>query len=259
MNIVYFGNNWLGLKVLEWLIRDGNQISALVLHPMSTRRYGEQMLECLKNKAVLILDGSELSERKNVEALSSVRADIGISVMFGYILRRDIFELFPKHCFNLHTSYLPYNRGSYPNVWSIVDQTPAGVSLHKIDEGVDTGAIIAREMIEVLPVDTGKTLHERLTIAALELFQRSWKEIKNGYAVELDQKTSEGSSHKISDVDRIDFIDLEKLYKGKDLINILRARSFPPYKGAYFIYEGRKIYINLSLYYDKTEEEEKCL
>jgi methionyl-tRNA formyltransferase len=49
--------------------------------------------------------------------------------------------------FNLHISYLPYNRGAHPNFWSFYDNTPSGVTIHLIDEGIDTGPIIYQKYI----------------------------------------------------------------------------------------------------------------
>ncbi len=58
-----------------------------------------------------------------------------------------------------------------------------------------------------------------------------------------------GTYHRTRDVEGVDEIELDKTYVASDLINILRARTFPPYKGAYFIINGRRIYMRLHLEY----------
>ena len=53
-----------------------------------------------------------------------------------------------KNLINLHVSFLPFNRGAHPNFWSFIENTPSGVSIHKIDKGIDTGDIINQKLID---------------------------------------------------------------------------------------------------------------
>ena len=78
--------------------------------------------------------------------------------LFAYVVNDDFIELFPKGCINLHPALLPHNRGRFPNIWSIVSKTPAGVTLHYIDEGIDTGDVIAQKEVPVEVTDTGAEL-----------------------------------------------------------------------------------------------------
>ena len=174
------------------------------------------------------------------DRIAALRPDIGLSIYYRHIFKPEIISLFPQGIINLHTAYLPYNRGAYPNVWSIVDQTPAGVTLHYIDEGIDTGPIIAQEYVPVTAFDTGETLNNRLTDAAFELFKQTWPKISDG-------TIKHGTYHNVADVEKIDEIHLDETYVARDLINVLRARTYPPYDGAYFIDNGEKIYMELNL------------
>src|SRR5205823_2904000 len=158
-----------------------------------------------------------------------------LSVLFDYILSGKFLALFPRGCLNLHPALLPYNRGEYPNVWSIVEGTPSGVTLHYIDEGIDTGDIIAQKAVPVDPVDTGETLYRKLEQASVVLFKETWPHVCAGRAPRIPQILTTGTQHKRRDVETIDEIDLNRSYIAGDLINILRSRTFPPYRGAYFI------------------------
>jgi methionyl-tRNA formyltransferase len=175
--------------------------------------------------------------------------DIGLSVLFDHILKPDFIEIFPQGVINLHPSYLPYNRGQYPNVWSIVDGTPAGVTLHYINEDIDTGDIIAQREVEVEPVDTGESLYRKLEHACVELFKITWPNIKSGKAPRNPQSTNAGTYYVTRDVDKIDEIDLDGTYTARELIDILRARTFPPYGGAYFRQGNHKVSIRVQLEY----------
>ena len=127
---------------------------------------------------------------------------------------------------------------------------PRRVTFHLIDEGVDTGPIVAQRRVEIEPVDTGETLYRKLERAGVELFKETWPRVEAGTFELRRQDPDEGEVHRRSDVERIDRIDLDREYKARDLIDILRARTFPPYKGAYFEVGGRKIYMELRLYED---------
>ncbi len=72
--------------------------------------------------------------------------------------------------------------------------------------------------------------------------------VEKGEYAPIPQDTSIGEFHKKGDVESIDRIDLDREYKARDLIDILRARTFPPYKGAYFEENGQKVYMELKLY-----------
>ncbi len=247
MRIVCLCNNWVGWQVLQWLSDHGQEIAGIVVHPAESAKYLEQIQAVAERTGCLVLEDSSLAEPAGLERIRACGADMAVSVLFRKILRKPFLELFPKGCINLHPAFLPYNRGAYPNVWSIVDKTPAGVTLHYMDEGLDTGDVIAQEQVPVEITDTGGTLYRKLELAAVELFKRTWPAIESGAVQRDPQKARAGTCHRKSDVDSLDEIDLERKYRAEDLINILRARTFPPYSGAFFRHNGRKIYLRLEL------------
>ena len=254
MRIVYLGNNWLGWKILEWLKAGGEEIAALVMHPTDRRKFGAEIIAAAGVDPARVFDGTRLKEPAVMEAIRALKPDIGLSVLFGYILKEEFLSLFPRGVVNLHPALLPWNRGAYPNVWSIVDGTPAGATLHYIDKDVDTGDKIAQREVEVEPVDTGESLYRKLELASVELFKETWPHIKAGKVARTPQsRSTPGTLHRTKDVGAIDEIDRERSYKAGELINILRARTFPPYKGAFFKVGGRTVYIRVSLEYGREE------
>lgn len=244
------GNNWLGLKVLKWLVDledPEDELVGLAIHPDESSIYPEKLRETAGLSEERVFDGSRLGDDDVIDAVRSLEPDIGVSVLFGYLLRPPFLDLFENGAVNLHPAYLPYNRGAYPNVWSIVDRTPAGATLHVIDAEVDTGDILAQEEVDVRPSDTGRSLYLRLEQAGLDLFRRAWPQLKDGTLSRTTQSNDEGTKHFARDVEEIDEIDLDATYTGRELIDILRARTFPPHSGAYFEEDGRRIYLRLEL------------
>lgn len=258
MRIMYLANNYVGWKVAEFLVEQTDDtIVGCAIHPKTHRKYGKEILQTLDLSEKYIFDGSELRNPDTLKHIAELDADIALSIFFGYILKPPFINLFSEGVINLHPAYLPYNRGSYPNVWSIIEQTPAGATLHYIDAGIDTGKIISQKQVEVEPIDTGKSLYKKLEDVCLELFQNTWKDIQSNSIRPWSQSNTQATHHRKADVDSIDEIHLDEAYNARDLINILRARTFPPHKGAYFYEDGHRINIRISLEYDDHPDKEE--
>lgn len=113
MKILFLGGN-LSQSLSEWL-----------------RKQGEDVLYT--------------EEKVDINFVTKINPDFIISYNYKYIIPSEIVRKFYGKIINLHISYLPYNRGYYPNVWSFLDNTPKGVTIHLIDEGIDTGDILLQK------------------------------------------------------------------------------------------------------------------
>ncbi len=254
MKIAYMGNGFVGWKILEWLESRGEDIACLIIHPRNKRKYGGKILNTISLPESRIFMGDSLREEEVIESIRDIEPDVGLSVYFGYILEGEFIDMFPKGVINVHPAYLPYNRGAYPNVWSIIEGTLAGVTLHYIDEGVDTGDILFRQEVDIEPTDTGKSLYKKLEMASIELFKKKWDKIKSGEFEAMTQDPGEGTYHEVKDIEEIDEIDLDEEYTARELIDLIRARTFPPYKGCYFETEDGRVYLQLSLEYEESND-----
>ncbi len=123
-----------------------------------------------------------------------------LAVIHGYrlILRRPVLDRLPDRVVNLHIGYLPYNRGADPNLWSALEGTPAGITIHYVDEGVDTGDIIARRRLEFGDDETLAGSYAALQAAMLALFREHWPAIRAG-TCERHPQTGPGTSHRVAD------------------------------------------------------------
>lgn len=126
--------------------------------------------------------------------------DFIISYGYRHIIKKEIIERFPNRIINLHISLLPWNRGADPNLWSILDNTLKGVTIHYIDEGLDTGDIICQKEIHIdYKNDTLSSSYQRLQEEIQGLFKENWSKIRNGTCGKNKQDPSFGSCHKIKD------------------------------------------------------------
>ena len=246
MRTLLFLNNWGGWRVAQWLRFHDEEIVGLVIHPEAHRRFGDEILRALKLPPRRVWLGDQLRDPKTLAQFRDLRPDIGISAFFAFILRPELFEIFPHGCINLHSGYLPFNRGWHTNVWPIIEGSSAGATVHYVDSGVDTGDVISQRRFPVDLTDTGGVLHEKITRGLIELFKDTWPRIKDGSATRTAQNHSKATHHRKGDLGVIDQIHLDRHYRAADLLNLLRARTYPPYPAAYAIEDGRRSYYHIN-------------
>lgn len=249
--IVFAGNNQIAVDILKFLTKQDVKIVGLVIHPRDLSKKRRDLIRFSGLPPTKIFIGDRLQDQQVISAIAALKPDLLLSINFRYILKPDIIRI-PKYgCINLHFGYLPYNRGVFADAWSIIDDTPAGVTYHLIDPGIDTGKIVAQQQVEKSLTDTGKTLYQKLTLTAYDLFVKTWPKIQNWSFKPISQPAG-GTFHRRSDIALVDRINLNKKYQARDLINILRSRTFPPFHGAFFVTpQGKKAYMRLRLYIEK--------
>jgi len=141
----------------------------------------------------------QTSEKITIELIHSNNICFIVSYGYHHILGKDILDLFPDRAINLHISYLPFNRGGDPNFWSFVENTPKGVTIHYLDEGIDTGDIIVQEKVEFdTKQETLATSYEKLQLTIHDLFKQNWQDIKT-LRCKRQKQVGNGTSHKVKD------------------------------------------------------------
>lgn len=145
----------------------------------------------------------QTAEPISVAIVRERRAGHLVSYGYRHIIGGDVLEAIRHRAVNLHISLLPWNRGADPNLWSFVDGTPSGVTIHFIDAGVDTGDIIAQRELEFdLHKETLATSYTALQAAIQRLFIEHWVAIKDASCTRTPQ-SGEGSFHRLRDKERI--------------------------------------------------------
>jgi len=172
---------------------------------------------------------------------------------YNLVLSLHCKQIFPKElidnilCINIHPGYNPYNRGWYPQVFAIINQTQLGATIHIMDEKIDNGAIIDRQELTIKSNYTSKEAYEAVLEVELELFRKNIRNIISGtFSTILPE--FEGEYHSIDDYKQLCKLDLNKIDSCKNTINTLRALSHGDYNNAYFYDEnGDKIYVKIQL------------
>lgn len=228
MNVVFLGVNDIGMRIYEWLCaREGVGVSAL------------------------------LTEREQLDVVHRLEPDVLVSVGFDHLVPAEVLAVPSDGTVNLHPSLLPYNRGKSPNVWPIVEGTPAGVTLHYMDEEFDTGDIIAQREVQVDFGDTGKDLHERLEHEQFDLFTETWPDIETGDVETSPQDPDRGNYHSTADFLELCELDPAEEVRTEELLNRLRALTFPPFDNAHLEIDGETYYVDVDIRRASDEDEEK--
>lgn len=166
---------------------------------LTNNKIAYPIYEFLLNRKDITLQKYE--EKITCEYFNIYKPDLIISYNYKYIIRKDVIGLFPNKIINLHISLLPWNRGADPNIWSFIEDTPKGVTIHLIDEGIDTGKIILQK--EVYIDENENTLDSSYNLLhnyIQQLFIENWENIKNGNISPYKQ-VGRGSLHYRRDLD----------------------------------------------------------
>jgi methionyl-tRNA formyltransferase len=140
------------------------------------------------------------SDKLTLDFVTRNKISFIISYGYRFIITEDILQFLNGQAINLHISYLPWCRGADPNLWSFIENSPKGVSIHYIDKHIDTGdLIVQRQVFFDIDSETLATTYQKLQIEIQQLFKENWNEIKNGKCSRTPQNLCEGSFHTTKD------------------------------------------------------------
>jgi len=137
-------------------------------------------------------------DKINVDFCRDNGFDFIVSYGYRYIIKEKVINEYKNRAINLHISLLPYNRGADPNFWSWVEYTPKGVTIHRVEKGLDAGDILIQKEVEMGDDETFRTSYAKLHIEIQKLFKLLWYDIKNN-RIEGRKQPEGGTYHRLSD------------------------------------------------------------
>ena len=140
-----------------------------------------------KTKLINFLENKNIRVKKKLDqelkTIDTINTDVIISFGYRKIISKKILSQLKRPIINLHMSLLPYNRGSHPNFWSFVENTPKGITIHEISNGIDDGDIIFEKKFKLDPYlekfSTFKKTYNYLFDALEILFMENFEKIIN--------------------------------------------------------------------------------
>src|SRR5438270_6585364 len=198
MRIVFIGTGEIGVPTLRALQRSEHELGRVVTQP--DKPVGrEQKITAPPIKKALIAGGpnagpaqtlqpARIKDREAIDQIRALAPDVIVVMAYGQILPRAVLEIPKIACLNLHASLLPRWRGAAPIQAAIAaGDREAGMTVLYMDEGLDTGDILLQRKIDILPNDTGGSLHDRLAKIAPEALLESLRMLASRSAARIPQ------------------------------------------------------------------------
>ena len=175
MRIIFMGTPDFSVGTLEALVEAGHDVVLAVTQPDKPKgRGGKMQFTPVKETAmkydIPVFQPKKVRETECIEELRKYNADVMVVVAFGQILPKEILEMTPYGCINVHASLLPKYRGAAPIQWAVINgEEVSGVTTMQMDEGLDTGDMIMKTEIVLDEKETGGSLFDKLSDAGAKL------------------------------------------------------------------------------------------
>ena len=260
MRIVFIGTGEIGVPTLRALLDSEHEIIGIVTQPdkpvgreqsiepppikkVITRSGGFQTPKAFwagKPPLLEVLQPARIKDPQTIEEIRALNPDLIVVIAYGQILPRDVLEIPRLACLNLHASLLPRWRGAAPIQAAIAaGDCETGITVMYMDEGLDTGDILLQRNVEILPTDTGGSLHDRLALIAPEALLESLRLLAAGNAPRIPQDNARGTyAPKLKrEQGQIDWSESAEVIERK-------IRAYNPWPGAFMKvdYQNLKIF-----------------
>ena len=245
MVTILFGYRTLGYRCLKSLI-DNNCPPKAVVVPIDDEgvdgNFKSVKKLAIENKIKLFQPKKLKEDEGFLSSLKNLNPYLAFSCYFPKIIPNNVLSLFEFGGINIHGGILPDYRGTFSGVWAIInDERESGVTLHFMDDHIDTGDIIEIKKIKINLSDTGISLYDKTAELSLSLFEKYYRMIYNGEQIpRMKQKIGSGKYYKR----KLPYDGLIKWsWNSRKIYNFTRALHFPPYKGALTIINGNEFEI----------------
>ncbi|MCR5481472.1 MAG: methionyl-tRNA formyltransferase [Clostridia bacterium] len=244
MKTVYMGTPDFAVEGLQALYDSGHEIGMVITQPDKARDRGKKFQPTPVKERALSLGLEVLQPEKikgNTELFRKLRAyepDLIVVAAYGKILPKELLEIPKKGCINIHASLLPRFRGAAPIQRSIIEGDEyTGITLMYIEEGLDTGDMIAKVQTPIASKDAGE-LHDELAVLGAELLKENLPAIEAGTVSRQKQDDSKATYAPML-FKKDGLLDFTK--SPEELERLIRGTA--PWPGAYTNYNGETLKI----------------
>lgn len=244
MQIVFLGTPEFAVPSLKGLAEAGHNVQVVFTQPDRPKGRGNQLAASPVKEAAIelgfrVLQPERIRRPEQVAAIAELKPELMVVVGYGQIIPQGIIDIPAHGILNVHASLLPKYRGAAPIQWAIANgETETGVTIMRIDAGLDTGDMLTQTSIAIGHEETAPELSRRLAVAGAELLLESIKSIENEAAVYTPQDNASAT-----------YAPVLKKENGKvdwslpaSVIHN-RMRGFTPWPGAYTEFRGQTLRI----------------
>lgn len=258
MNVIFMGTPDFSVPVLQGLIDSKEHtVTAVVTQPDKARgRSGKLVFTPVKEVAVAqginVYTPERVKDPAFVEQLGQIPCDVIVVIAFGQILSKEILDLPPYGCINVHASLLPRWRGAAPMQWAILEgDKKTGVTTMQMDVGLDTGDMLLKSETDIRKDETAESLHDRMAVMGRDLLLETLAAMEKGELKPEPQKEEESCYAKMLKK------DLGRLDMNWEAAKVERyIRGLYSWPSAYTGYKGKTLKLWRAEVLDMDTEEE---
>jgi methionyl-tRNA formyltransferase len=241
-NVLVLADGIVGSQIVTWLLENYIHDLGLVVTLNES-----SLASAVRTAGVETVVYESCEQVKNVVYELKLNIEIGMLLWWPHIVKQPLLDLPVHGFFNMHPSLLPHNRGKHYNFWAIVEGAPFGVTLHTVNADVDAGDIVAQHGIDYGWEDTGGTLFDKAQEATIKLVKEQYPRIRQIDFTRSPQVAGVGSFHRAAEIVAASRIDLDRSYTGRQLLNVLRARTFAGHPACKFTDDGREYEVRVEI------------
>lgn len=244
MRVIFMGTPDFAVDTLEAIIKAGHEVVMVVTQPDKPKGRGKTMQftpvkEVAVRESIPVLQPLKVREEAVVMQLEKAEPDVIVVVAYGQILPESILQIPTYGCINVHASLLPKYRGAAPIQWAVLNgEKESGVTTMYMAKGLDTGDMIDKVVVPIIPEETGGSLQDKLAQAGAELLVKTLAKLEQGIVQRTPQKDEESSyAHMLTKA-------LGNIDWTKDAVSIERLiRGLNPWPSAYSHLQGKTLKI----------------
>jgi methionyl-tRNA formyltransferase len=185
MKIIFFGTPEYVNPIFECLFKNEILLAVITRSDKPAKRHLQPLPSAIKKNAVekkiTVFTLENLKDKNFISQIAELKPEIGIVAAYGRILPKEVLDIFPKGCVNIHFSLLPKYRGAAPIQWALINgESETGVTSFFMDEGLDTGKIIFQKKITIDKKDDTELLQKKLIQVAVDVLKETIIKIGNG-------------------------------------------------------------------------------
>ena len=239
--IVFMGSPEFAIPSLEAL-HEKYELVAVVTQPDRPAGRGRTLTPCAVKQRALelglpVLQPVSLKKLSAVNELAQYKPDLIVVAAFGQILPKMVLEMPAKGCVNVHASLLPRWRGASPIQAAIAaGDNESGVTIMLMDEGLDTGPILAQRRVPIHPRTNAEELSHQLAFLGAQALIEVLPSYLNGMLAPLPQ---DGTNHTYAPMLKKEEGELDFSKPAYELDR--KVRAFYPWPGTYFTLDGKRV------------------
>lgn len=243
MRVVFMGTPDFAVGTLEAILAAGHEVVGVVTQPDKSKGRSKALVptpvkEVALKHDILVYQPKRIRCEEAIETVKAMNPDVIVVVAFGQIIPKEILEMAPYGCLNVHASLLPAYRGAAPIQWAVLNgDKESGVTIMRMDEGLDTGDMISKVVVPLDEKETSETLFDKLSVEGAKLLVETLPKVASGEAVYVKQPELSPTPYAAMISKQMGEIDWSK--EAKELERLVRGMNSWP--SAYTKLDGKTL------------------